>query len=219
LSAASSRDKRPERHAALAALLDAEAIDALLVTSRPNIRYLTGFSGSAGVVVATRTTQLLVTDFRYDEQARQQSGAVARVEIEGTSVWDRLFKELPDRDERDAQPDRLRGARHHGEGSRTLLDGPGARGVGRGSANWFERLRGSQDAGEVAAIRAVRQQWRRAAARHARRGAADRRSWRSRACSRARCGGIGSEGASVSVDRRQWAAAARCRTRTPARAR
>ena len=95
MSAASSRDKRPERHAALAALLDAEGIDALLVTSRPNIRYLTGFSGSAGVVVATRTTQLLVTDFRYDEQARQQSGAVARVEIEGTSVWDRLFKELP----------------------------------------------------------------------------------------------------------------------------
>jgi len=69
-------------------------MDALLVTSRPNIRYLTGFSGSAGVVVATRTTQLLVTDFRYDEQARQQCGAVARVEIEATSVWERLFKEL-----------------------------------------------------------------------------------------------------------------------------
>ena len=79
----------------MAALLETEGLDALLVTSRPNIRYLTGFSGSAGVVVATHGPPLLVTDFRYDEQARAESGAVARVEIEGTSVWERLFKELP----------------------------------------------------------------------------------------------------------------------------
>jgi Xaa-Pro aminopeptidase len=94
LSTASSRDRRPERHAALAALLDAEGLDALLVTSRPNIRYLSGFSGSAGFAVATRDTLLLVTDSRYDEQAHQEAGAVARVQIESTSVWDRLFKEL-----------------------------------------------------------------------------------------------------------------------------
>src|SRR5256885_15980703 len=37
----------------------------------------------------------LVTDFRYDERASNQAGTVARVEIEGTSVWDRLLKELP----------------------------------------------------------------------------------------------------------------------------
>ena len=95
MSATSGGDRRPDRHAALGALLEAEGLDALLVTSRPNIRYLTGFSGSAGVAVATRNALLLVTDFRYDQQAHQQSGAVARVEIEGTSVWDRLFKELP----------------------------------------------------------------------------------------------------------------------------
>ena len=94
MSATSGVDRRPDRHAALAALLEVDGLDALLVTSRPNIRYLTGFSGSAGVAVATRDAVLLVTDFRYDEQARQQCGAVARVEIEGTSVWDRLFKEL-----------------------------------------------------------------------------------------------------------------------------
>jgi Xaa-Pro aminopeptidase len=88
-------ERRRERHKALALLFDAEGLDALLVTSRPNIRYLTGFSGSAGVVVVTRGDLLLVTDFRYDEQARQEAGAVARIEIEGTSVWDRLFQELP----------------------------------------------------------------------------------------------------------------------------
>jgi len=42
----------------------------------------------------TRGDVLLVTTFRYDEQARAEAGAVARVEVESTSVWDRFFKEL-----------------------------------------------------------------------------------------------------------------------------
>src|SRR6185436_8643019 len=63
-------------------------------TSRANIRYLTGFSGSAAIAVVTKHDALLVTDFRYDEQARDEAGAVARVAVERTSVWDRLFKEL-----------------------------------------------------------------------------------------------------------------------------
>jgi len=45
-------------------LLEAEGLDALLVTSLANIRYLTGFSGSAGLAVLTRADALLVTDFR-----------------------------------------------------------------------------------------------------------------------------------------------------------
>jgi Xaa-Pro aminopeptidase len=75
-------------------VLEAEGLDALLVTSRPNIRYLTGFSGSAGLALATRDALLVLTDFRYDEQARQECGGFARVEIEATSLWERLFKEL-----------------------------------------------------------------------------------------------------------------------------
>src|SRR2546426_2255565 len=88
-------EPRHARHAALVRALEAEELDALLVTSRANIRYLTGFSGSAAVAVATRADLLLVTDFRYDEQARAEAGAVARVEVDGASVWDRLFRELP----------------------------------------------------------------------------------------------------------------------------
>src|SRR5207247_966004 len=76
------------------AALEAEGLDGVLVTSRANIRYLTGFSGSAALVAATRADLLLVTDFRYDEQARAEAAAVARVEVESTSVWERLFKEL-----------------------------------------------------------------------------------------------------------------------------
>src|SRR3989449_8526706 len=87
-------DPRHARHEALVRALEAEGLDGVLVTSRANIRYLTGFSGSAALVAATRADLLLVTDFRYDEQARAEAAAVARVEVESTSVWERLFKEL-----------------------------------------------------------------------------------------------------------------------------
>src|SRR2546421_12458193 len=87
-------DRRRGRQGALVRALDAEGLDGLLVTSRANIRYLTGFSGSAALVAVTRGDVLLVTDFRYDEQARAEAGAGARVEVEGTSVWDRFFREL-----------------------------------------------------------------------------------------------------------------------------
>ncbi len=144
-------DRRRERHEALAALLDGAGVDALLVTSRPNIRYLTGFSGSAGVAVATRAELLLVTDFRYAEQARAEAGAVARVEIEGTSVWDRLFKELPG----------LRvGAVGYEAHALTVKDAERLSNAGKAwrwkpAGELVERLRACKDAGEVAAIRAA----------------------------------------------------------------
>src|SRR3989442_4409191 len=87
-------DRRGPRQEALVRALEAEALDGLVVTSHANIRYLTGFSGSAAVVAVTRADVLLVTDFRYDEQARAEAGAVARVEVDSSSVWDRFFKEL-----------------------------------------------------------------------------------------------------------------------------
>ncbi len=56
-------------------------IDALLVTRLPNVRYLTGFTGSAAMVLVTATDALLVTDGRYKDQSAEQiaaSGADAR---------------------------------------------------------------------------------------------------------------------------------------------
>jgi Xaa-Pro aminopeptidase len=87
-------DPRPARRHALVEGLAAEGLDALLVTSLPNIRYLTGFSGSAGFVVVTPRDLLLVTDFRYEEQAQAEVGGAARVVIERTSAWDRLWREM-----------------------------------------------------------------------------------------------------------------------------
>jgi Xaa-Pro aminopeptidase len=56
----------------LRAGIDAARVDALLVTELPNVRYLTGFSGSAGVLLVTGRTAMLVTDGRYRTQAAEQ---------------------------------------------------------------------------------------------------------------------------------------------------
>jgi Xaa-Pro aminopeptidase len=50
--------------------MTALSLDALVVTHLPNIRYVTGFSGSAGAVVLTADRCALVVDFRYVTAAR-----------------------------------------------------------------------------------------------------------------------------------------------------
>ena len=52
--------------------LDDHGLDALLVTHLPNIRYLCGFSGSAGVFLVTGSKSLFFGDGRYAEQARAE---------------------------------------------------------------------------------------------------------------------------------------------------
>lgn len=59
-------------------LLKAKALDGILVTAMKNVRYLSGFSGSSGFMLITRTGSLFVTDFRYQEQA---GGEVVSSEI------------------------------------------------------------------------------------------------------------------------------------------
>ena len=52
--------------------LDAQRLDALLVTNRTNIRYLTGFTGTAGCIVMAPDGATLFVDGRYAEQAEQE---------------------------------------------------------------------------------------------------------------------------------------------------
>jgi Xaa-Pro aminopeptidase len=66
---------------------DDAGITAMLVTRLPNVRYLTGFTGSAGMLLIRPVDAVLVTDGRYRDQAAEQiaaSGAPARVDV-GTS--------------------------------------------------------------------------------------------------------------------------------------
>jgi Xaa-Pro aminopeptidase len=53
------------RHQNIRQLLSSRGVDALVVTSLPNLTYLTNFSGSAGIVVVTPERLIFLTDFRY----------------------------------------------------------------------------------------------------------------------------------------------------------
>src|SRR3546814_8594265 len=58
--------------------------DALVVTDFVNVRWLTGFTGSAGILVVRPDDLVLVTDGRYQEQAGDQlaaAGVAAELEI------------------------------------------------------------------------------------------------------------------------------------------
>ena len=55
----------------LRAELDRRKVDALVVTHLPNVRYLCGFTGSAGVLLVARRP-VFFTDGRYAEQAAAQ---------------------------------------------------------------------------------------------------------------------------------------------------
>ena len=52
--------------------LDSAKLDILLLTHPPNIRYLSGFTGSAGALLLTPEKVLFFTDGRYTEQAHAE---------------------------------------------------------------------------------------------------------------------------------------------------
>jgi len=67
--------------------LAAAGCEGLLVTKLVNIRYLTGFTGSAGLLLVLPDELLFVSDGRYGEQAAEQLGAAgveARIRISAT---------------------------------------------------------------------------------------------------------------------------------------
>ena len=64
--------------------MGAAEVPALMVTGRTNVRYLTGFTGSAGLLLVFEHEAFLVTDGRYATQSAEQlaaSGAPATPEI------------------------------------------------------------------------------------------------------------------------------------------
>lgn len=63
-------------------VLKRHGLDGLLVSNRANVRYLTGFTGSAGLALVTANALYLIVDFRYFEQAAQESPMAERVHVE-----------------------------------------------------------------------------------------------------------------------------------------
>ena len=71
------------RAARIRARLAELEIDAVILTTPSNIRWSTGFTGSAGTVVITSDSLHLITDGRYSEQAEQQ---LAEAQCDGEVV-------------------------------------------------------------------------------------------------------------------------------------
>ncbi|MEH7376370.1 M24 family metallopeptidase [Neobacillus drentensis] len=59
-------------------------IDGILITSPYNRRYISNFTGSAGVVLISAEKTLFLTDFRYIEQATKQCQGFEIIKITGT---------------------------------------------------------------------------------------------------------------------------------------
>jgi Xaa-Pro aminopeptidase len=62
----------PARQKKLREHLATTRFDALLISHLPNIRYLCGFTGSAGFLLVEEAGSLFFTDVRYDTQAREE---------------------------------------------------------------------------------------------------------------------------------------------------
>jgi len=64
-------------------------VDGLLITNDYNRRYMTGFTGTAGVSIVSQDDAVFITDFRYTEQAKNQVQDFRIVQHEGN-----VYKEV-----------------------------------------------------------------------------------------------------------------------------
>jgi len=63
-------------------------LDALLVSQPENCRYLSGFTGSSGYLLISGSHALLATDFRYTEQAKEETSGFEIIHVKGElSHW------------------------------------------------------------------------------------------------------------------------------------
>jgi Xaa-Pro aminopeptidase len=67
----------------MASRLSELAVDAFLITRPPNVRYLTGFTGSNGQLLLSPAGGVLMTDGRYTAQAGRQAPDLRRVVYSG----------------------------------------------------------------------------------------------------------------------------------------
>src|SRR3954471_832220 len=143
-------ERRPTRIAALRDALIAAHVDALVLTSLPNVRYLTGFSGSSALVLVTPRELHFISDFRYDVQARDEVGNLANIRIESQSLWTGLWNLLSTLSNVEVIGFESAHLLHR-DFQRLLTEG--TRYQWRPQLNLVETLRESKDEDEVALIR------------------------------------------------------------------
>ncbi|MFC1846710.1 M24 family metallopeptidase [Chloroflexota bacterium] len=63
--------------------LKEKSVEAILISQSQNRRYISGFDGTAGYLLVTAQKTILATDFRYIEQAKQQTSAFEVLQTSG----------------------------------------------------------------------------------------------------------------------------------------
>ena len=61
-------------------------IEAFLVTKKENVRYLSQFTGTAGKLLITEDDSIFITDFRYLDQAEEQTDGCVIEEISSNFI-------------------------------------------------------------------------------------------------------------------------------------
>jgi Xaa-Pro aminopeptidase len=137
----------------LRGLLPEAGVDALLVTRLVNIRYLTGFTGSAALLLVTPDDVLFVSDGRYADQAEAQlagHGVEARIRIGGPEQRDFVVEAAQGLSRVGLEAHGVTWAQARTYGSDWLPDAELVP-----TEHLVEGLRRVKDAGEVARIRAA----------------------------------------------------------------
>lgn len=84
------------RRARLLPVLKEARVPAFLVTALPNVRYLSGFTGSNAALLVTRDRALLFTDPRYAAQAPQESDCEVKIAkgalVKQLSTWTKRLR-------------------------------------------------------------------------------------------------------------------------------
>ena len=78
------------RRIAIATQLPERKLDALIVSAPPNVRYLSGYTGSNGVLLVWQSGAILFTDPRYEIQAAEETDC--RVEVVRGPLFPALLK-------------------------------------------------------------------------------------------------------------------------------
>ena len=71
--------------------IKAKKMDAMLVTSQYNLRYVSNFTGTTGLAVITQEEAFFVTDFRYTQQAATQAQGFQIIQNKGP-IFDEVKK-------------------------------------------------------------------------------------------------------------------------------
>ncbi|RXT13768.1 Xaa-Pro peptidase family protein [Ammoniphilus sp. CFH 90114] len=128
--------------------MEKQGLDSLLITSLLNRRYLSGFTGSAGYLLITLDKALLLTDFRYEDQAADQAPDFEVIRHQGT-LLEEVGKQL-----QITQPSKIGFEKQYV--SYALYEGLqacGANGDWIGTQGIVEELRMIKSADEIAVIK------------------------------------------------------------------